>query len=214
MTRRTRAISFISEHTAEYVLVPQICSVFSSHYKAVIPFYFWATREGSSVSYIPERVQLVSVFARRPKVIQPGGEDITVKFNDLLFDIARLFSTLGIPVLAGVPVVSSLGNLRLDSRCAWFLISGNTDEPTDVECRLSIAEDRVEFTGDRGGIEGPLSDTEIRSYCSERASRMPWDKAVGGILSVRRSIPWPLGPFWAARGPYKPFYLALLNRTQ
>ena len=34
------AISFISEHTAEYILVPRLVSILSPHFSRIVPFYF------------------------------------------------------------------------------------------------------------------------------------------------------------------------------
>ena len=41
--------SFISEHTAEYVLIPQLTDILKQKFEVVIPIYPWMTREGNNL---------------------------------------------------------------------------------------------------------------------------------------------------------------------
>ncbi len=43
-------ISYICEHTAEFLLIPKLMEFVKTRYTNVVPIYFWATREGNTLS--------------------------------------------------------------------------------------------------------------------------------------------------------------------
>ena len=95
--------SFISEHTAEYILIPQIVHELEKNFDKVIPLYFWATREGGIMareSLHPYQYKVIAVYPRRPKIDEVGAEANLIRLNDLLFDRAKTFGEKGIPVIA------------------------------------------------------------------------------------------------------------------
>ena len=62
--------SVISDHTAEYVLVPKLVSMFGSEYKSVVPLYVWLRREGGKLSrnvHAADEFRSFTLFPRRPK---------------------------------------------------------------------------------------------------------------------------------------------------
>lgn len=92
--------SFMSEHTAEYALVPDLAAKLSDRFASIAPVYFWGTREGGRVgreSVSGRASRVVAAFARRPKILHPGDESILVKINDVLFAAARAGAEVGIP---------------------------------------------------------------------------------------------------------------------
>ena len=117
-----RLTSFMSEHTAEYVLVPNIVRQLSAHFCDIIPMYFWSTREGNRTAdeFMSARpARILTVFPRRPKVSETVEERITMKVNQELIGYTRVSLSVMIPVFAGVPLVSSLLALRIESPCSW-----------------------------------------------------------------------------------------------
>ena len=62
-----KAISFMSENTAAYALVPDIVAHLSEHFTHVIPVYFWSTREGS-------RLGIESMVNQTVRVIRQTSE--------------------------------------------------------------------------------------------------------------------------------------------
>lgn len=68
-----KATSFMSEHTAEYALVPDLVAHLGKHFSNIVPVYFWTTREGAHVgreSIGKHTVRVVAAFARRSKVLR------------------------------------------------------------------------------------------------------------------------------------------------
>ncbi len=199
--------SFISEHSAEYVLVKDIVGILSEEFPVVIPVYFWLTREGASIAkrcMAGRNVHIVAIYARRPKIEKPNQDWILLKINRRLFEVAQTGNEFGCPVLAGVPLVTNLSRFSLDSSCSWFRIK-DIDHP-DYDFELPL--DTTKQTGnDPFLIEGPLSRTAITKLVREEAKVMPWDYAIEAVRSIKRAGRFNNRFFFAAG--YRPFFVIL-----
>lgn len=206
----------MSEHTAEYIIVPAMTRVLNRVFEQVIPFYFWSTREGSSVATVEGDIRLLAVFPRRPKVIVPRQDSIMVKFNKILFETAQIFNEFGIPTFAGVPLVSSLDQLCLESRCAWFYLQTNSSNINDVNCNLRLDNLEISFAESTDKIEGPLSDEQLIHYVSDNSHTVTWEEAILKIKDMRCHMRYQRGQgfsrFWFLGG-CKPYYMALKNKS-
>lgn len=204
--------SFISEHSAEYLLVPKLCAILEPDFSSTLPIYYWATREGSRLSLesrFDALIQIVACFARRPKVSYAGQDCILVKFNEMLFEYATAASGNGIPVLAGVPLVSSLSQLTSNRESAWFEIVGEDHKLDDAWCRLAIPDGTIIDKSDPSHVIGPLTPDQLRKLVNEQAELMLWSDAAELIRRLRRmKRGW--GPYsWM--GNYHPFHLLLIT---
>ena len=106
--------SFISEHTGEYALIPDLRRRLSPRYRNIVPIYFWSSREGNVrmlEKLRPMPVRLLTAFARRPKVDKRHPGTIYLKVNKELVEYAHASEPLGLPVIAGIPLVSSVFDL-------------------------------------------------------------------------------------------------------
>jgi hypothetical protein len=209
------ATSFLSEHSAEFVLVPQLIRILSDSYEGITPFYFWAGREGSLISKCcdtGESIRMVAVYARRPKISSYNDYEITVKFNAVLSEKAYEFSKVGIPVLAGVPRVTSIMDFRLEAKCSWFQILSD-GEPADIEGILNIDDESSIKIPVNNFVRGPLSESAINSLMIQQCNQMKWVEAIDVIRTVRASRPRNYLDYssYLARmfGGYKPFFLIL-----
>jgi hypothetical protein len=206
--------SFLSEHSAEFILVPQLIRILSDSYRSITPFYFWAGREGSSISKgcdAGELMQVVAVYARRPKISSYGDSQITVKFNAVLSEKAYEFNRVGIPVLAGVPRVTSIMDFRLGAQCSWFEILSD-GSPTDIEGVLDMDNESSIKMPTNNSVRGPLSETEVNRLVIQNCKQMRWPEAIDFIRTVRASRPrnFEYGSYIARMfGGYKPFFFML-----
>lgn len=202
------ATSFISEHSAEYILVPDLATVLYKKYSSVVPIYFWATREGgrlAAASMKASQVRLVTAFARRPKTSNPGDSDLILKINTTLLQAAAAGARLGSPVFAGVPLTTDLMRLQIGIPCAWFALLGKGQYAGDVYIRLSLTEERHNPSNKAGLIKGPLTENEIVDIVSRKATPMKWADAVETMKILRRSekeYGWYMGG-------YRPFFLII-----
>lgn len=196
--------SFISEHTAELILVPEIISILSPVYPKITPFYYWATREGGIMSrecFANQLVQLMAFYPRRPKVAYPGERQIHVKLNELLFQRSRYFQGKGVPVFAGVPLADNLEGIFLGAANMWFEIS-----PLSFEQEIDINLDRNEVSG----FDGKLLEPDDLRELARSATISTWVAALQKIKYMGQSTEGEYR-YWNrfAGDLYKPIYLLL-----
>jgi len=197
--------SFLSEHTAEYCLVSQAVKAFSSYVGTAIPIYFWSTREGNRLaqqSLAGQELRIVSVFARRPKISGPCAESMTAKLNRELFHYASEAESLGISTLAGMPLVTSLNQLRLDCPCAWFRLFKSHD--LDTEITMSLRGQTSEIVPSFVTGPAPLESLAEDAFCA--ASTVEWGDAIEILRTLRQVT--RSGVFY---GGYNPFHLLLMD---
>lgn len=205
--------SFMSEHTIEYALVSHLRRIFSERFGRIIPIYLWLTREGDNMaleSIAGDLFSLIAVFARRPKVVSPDQETILVNFNSSVLRAAYEHRARGIPVFAGVPLLTSLRDFHLDVDCAWFEVFGQEEEDEDLSLELSLAGDLIKPIPVRSPIRGPIVEEEVARVASEQSKMAEWRKWVSHIRDARKALrdPFRSDFMWFGRA-YRPFYLLL-----
>jgi hypothetical protein len=199
---RHMATGFCSEHTAEYVVAPRFVSLFTARGLLAVPLFFWFTREGSATARIsaPDlNVKVVAIFARRPKLC--GRDDaVEIKFNDELYEYATAAREVGIPVLAGAPLATSVFELTEHCAVAWFEISagmrGDRLVTVEVAPPHRLASEHVD-------ISGPLSDDAIVGIVAREAAMRRWSEVAGALRCIRKLSGGRRYVWWAAG--YKPF---------
>lgn len=201
--------SFISEHTAEYILVPDLLRRLTPHYQHIIPMFFWSTREGNTIAARTMRdvtVRLLAVFPRRPKITIAHPDRITMKINQGLLAYSRAGAEMGVPVIAGIPLVSSFRDLRPDSPCAWYDLQALSSEEGDCHIEMAADGSVVAEIPVRRTPSEPLTDSSIPALLAHSSS-YSWEHAIEILRSLRRSEPESSGfPFF--RG-YRPFHFVL-----
>lgn len=204
-------ISFMSEHTAEYALVNDIVSRLSSAFPETVPMYLWLNREGNSMGQRTLKgraVKLTAVFARRPKVTSPGDDHILVKFNSSILHHAFLARSFGIPVLAGVPLISDLSRFSIKAKCAWFILDGSRTDKGDLEILLSSGGEVTNHFGPLNVMRGPSSTSEIIREINGLAIEGSWNSWLAVIREIRSQLREQ--HYFGFLQTYKPFYLVML----
>ncbi len=208
------AIGFISEHTAEYILVPRLVSLLSPHFVRIVPFYFWSTREGNSMSREcgpRESVRLLSIFARRPKVASTRDNRIVMKLNTDLFRVANIASAGGIPVFAGVPLVTSIAELTLDAPCQWFHLAPDLHDVPDMEVTMQ-SNGALVGAALPDCVTGPLDADAFVRIIHQAAQSMTWDEGIENLRYIRSNSSVQLGHArYRLFGGYRPFHLMFFD---
>jgi hypothetical protein len=202
--------SFISEHTAEYALVRSLVGILSRQFSTIIPVYFWAAREGSSIAARgmgQQHVRVITAYARRPKVVNPEDSIVLMKINALLLQAGAAGLKVGIPLFAGVPLAAGLLQFSIETPCSWFHINGRVPGDQDVEIRISLSGEVQESNSSRPGVVGPLTADDLLSIVQSEARVMPWEVAVNCIRRVRSSGEIGMRAFFFSG--YRPFYLVV-----
>lgn len=203
--------SFISEHSAEYVLVPKLIGILEKQFTKVIPIYFWTTREGSIISRACKpfyKVRIIRVFARRPKVNFPNQETIEVKFNESLFERVDVATSMGIPTFAGVPLISSILDLSLNNNCAWFKLNKHN---SDVIYELSLTAKIMTRSFISSAVEGPIAENLLIDKIIESTVPMTWENALN-TLKFLKSL--TRDSLWFGGGNYRPFYVLFFDAAK
>lgn len=204
-----KEISFMSEHTAEYALVPDLIAKLADRFPRVVPTYYWGTREGSRVgreSFDGRAVRVAAAFARRPKVTHPGCDSILMKVNDVLFATAHAGSEVGVPVFAGVPLVNNLVDFSVGVRCAWFHVTSTSDWSDDREFRLSLTCELL-VPEPPEGVAGPLNQTQLLQIVESQCEQVDWMFALNAMRYVK-SAGGMQHPIFG--GGYRPFFLLMV----
>lgn len=210
--------SFMSEHTAEYVLVNNIVSRLSPTFPNIIPLFFWMTREGNNTAIASMHglhLRLVVCFARRPKVDSATPNCLFIKINSELMNYRKACAPHNIPVLAGVPMIKSLSSLRLHSTCNWFDLA-SFDSVKELDLYLEVDSDggsTLDNSGHR--IATALTNSDLEELI-RRSPLMTWDHAVECLRHARRTVrdlsinSYGYAPFPFGVG-YKPFLLVVME---
>jgi hypothetical protein len=208
---------FMSERTAEYVLVSDLVRRLRDSFPCITPFFFWASREGQAKAHTSYdgHIRLLGAYARRPKVTYAGETIIHIKFNALLFYHAFKLKQSGIPLLAGVPCVSRLSDLRLDTLCAWFQIEGREARRHDAFATVNLNDPmHASFSDSELLVQGPLTTEEITQLVLEDSRNMLWPDALDHLRDAGRNLlqgPYADNTWYGRYLMYKPFYLALID---
>lgn len=174
--------SFISEHTAEFCLVPRFQSILKAKFSNTVPFFFWSTREGNSNSRnnrTRRPARLCALFPRRPKL----GENcaLVMKVNKEVFRMAVELQQAGIPPFAGIPLVHSLFELAEDCDCLWFYLgaTGQCEKDIEIDCEGSVG-----LPGD-GTLRGPCRAKEVCHIVETQSQARHWQDAIEILRYVR-----------------------------
>lgn len=98
---------------------------------AILPIYFWSTREGRSAqrSAIGDRlVRLTAIFA--PCVIDAHREDLQVRglLDTRIADFVLAAATHRVPTLIGAPHLTEIFDAANDPECSWWIPHVTADE--------------------------------------------------------------------------------------
>jgi len=121
----TLATSYISEHSAEYYLVPELKKILERNFRFVVPLFPWITRELSNISlalHKNDKFQALAMFPRRPKLSESDPLKIYITFNSKLEEFKRFGEEHGVPVIAGCPAASNFWQLSIGSNFRWLQI--------------------------------------------------------------------------------------------
>lgn len=131
------AKSYISEHSAEFSLVPYIKSLLEREFEFVVPIFPWLTREISKESkklHLDECFYVLAIFARRPKILK---SKIYVTINAELQAFQKVGFNYGVSVIAGCPLASNFWELAKCNAFSWIDISA----PETYEYLIEVGPD-------------------------------------------------------------------------
>ncbi|WHI45397.1 hypothetical protein [Microbulbifer sp. VAAF005] len=149
------ATSFISEHSAEFVLVPRMKALLEKRFSTVVPIFPWLSREFGNRAKNTHGFlgfHVLALFPRRPKV--SDDNEVLVTINGELSVYKAIGAEHGITVLAGCPKATNLWELASCDECAWIDIDGYYDYLENIDCLDSklLTDDEVIESVSRGEV--------------------------------------------------------------
>lgn len=209
------ATSFLSEHTIEYCLVPKLNTELEKYWK-VTPIYFWSTREGSNLSQKcdhGEQINILAMYARRPKLSRIGDKKIQVKLNASIQERAFSLKKIGIPTICGIPLVSSIFEFKLSCSCIWLSIA--------PEGCVKYKDIIIEYINDTCITTNVYNNESLYEITTAdiikiimRSASMTLCEAISEIKGIRRtynSISFSRNPWFQTN--YKPVYFLLRRKA-
>lgn len=203
--------SFISEQTSEYILIPDLLRRLTPYFQHIIPICFRKTQEGNLTALktmTNMHVQILTVFARRPKILLTQPNHITMKINRDLLEYAHASIIRKIPVIAGIPLASSLCELRADSPCSWYNLEPFTSSNNECFIEMNAEGHVIPETPEQIPPSTPLTDSEILAL-AKSSSVFSWNEAVSSLSDIRRVSRSPLSSRFFFFGGYRPFHFIL-----
>ena len=201
-------LSFISEHSLEYVVVPRICEILSASYKRIVPIYYWATREGNIVSrqlHSNMKLKILSVFPRRPKLDVIDSDVLYGKINQSVMEFAKAAKSCGIPTIFCLPLVKSLLDISSDCRCLYLNVSKHGGG--DIHFRAIVESNRIDLDCEETASITRLDGAAIMTMVSE-GRVLNWDDAILHLNQLR-NVNDRYSRFWMSQ--YKPIYFLLFQ---
>lgn len=122
------ATSYISEHSAEYSLVPALKKILQEQYSHVAPVFPWISREFSKISrhlHKDDLFHVLVMFPRRPKLNDQDSSEIYFTINWEIEDFNKIGEEKGVPVITGCPRAGDLWDLSNCEDYAWLDLSKN-----------------------------------------------------------------------------------------
>lgn len=191
-------VSFMNERTVEYLLLPQLIAKLKEDYSSVIPFYFWATREGghrTGRSLGEKEFKILAFYPRRPKISIKDNDHIVFKINQEIFEKADFLIPQGIPVITGTPLIRTIADIEGAVDTYWTTLAPKSYE-TLIKLEVETPED----------LSLPMLKGSRRLHLKpvlSIAKDMSWTTFLSILMNMRYEI--PRRSFFG--GAYKPVYL-------
>jgi hypothetical protein len=201
-------LSFISEHSLEYVVVPRICEVLRANYKVIVPIYYWATREGNTLSrelHGNMKLRILSVFPRRPKVEKIDSDVVYGKINRSVMKFTEAANSFGIPTIFGFPLVKSFLDISNDCKCLFLNVTKYEDG--DIHFKVKKEANSIDVVSEQKTIITMLDNAAILAIVS-KGRVLNWDDALLHMNDLR-NINEEYSRFWMSQ--YKPVYILLFQ---
>jgi len=195
--------SFISEHTAEYVLVPSLVKILKKRFSTVVPMYPWITREGTNLSkeiHQHDSFNVIGLFCKRPK-IHVKDRNILFKINNDFLRTQEVSYDVGIPILVGIPLIKNLWQLSEKPNCIWAKLSEEIEpyyeipNNDDLSDWLNLPDNGHLFSVDEDLLEYIENNTRLMNLVS----------FIESVRIIRRTNPSSL----FGSGIYKPVYFLI-----
>lgn len=193
------ATSYISEHSAEFALVPALKNILERQFEFVVPLFPWVNREVGTISKFLHKNDdffILAMFPRRPKISGYIEKLIYITMNNELDDLKRLGEEYGIAVIAGCPHANNFWELAKSKHHIWLSIGHHMTKNYLMPVELLKKTDDSPILTDGGILE------LVNTVCKKQN--------INSFEAFIKESHWtlPRGLFGAQ---YKPVYFLMRN---
>lgn len=203
--------SFLGEYSVGLSIVPAMKELLHLEYDFVTPIFPWMTREGSKISnqvHQKDRFLIFGIYPRRPK-LTTDSDEIEIKINEQIISGAKGGDKLGIPIIAGCPLVKNFWELSNKPDFLWINIDNN--EAQDFIFRVKGLETLPPVLQKMVFKESQ----EILDYIKTKAKLFSIGEALYAFREIKMtSIHTDYYPRLGFGGIYKPIYFLLKNKIE
>lgn len=204
-----KATSFISEHTAEFVLVPILKRILQKEFEFVTPIFLWMTREGSNISkflHQNDKFKILGLYPRRPKITLTDKTIIHLKINEQIILGTQKALKIGIPIIAGCPLAKDFWELGKNPDCLWIRLNFKSNKNKEFKIKLVKS---LHMDKDLAKMVLQKED-DILKYIIKNAKLFDFDKAMEAFKKIKMdSFNLEYYSSFAFWGGYKPIYFLL-----
>lgn len=208
-------VSYISEHTIEYIITAKLCELLKQRFSKTIPIYFWATREGNSLSakiHNEQKLKVLAVFPRRPKLERKDFDFMYGKINASIIEFSEVSKSLGIPTIFYFPVIFSLVDIA--SNFPFFSMELLSYEQRDIHFSVNNKTSEIHFKSNDKMRINLLSDEDMMGIASN-SKEISWNEALmkmNKLRHVNQRSKYGYGGFgFAWMSQYKPIYFLMFK---
>lgn len=201
-------LSFISEHSLEYLIVPNICNILRAKHKRIVPIYYWATREGNTMSnslHCDLKVRIFSIFPRRPKLEKTDSDYIYGKLNKSILHYAEVANSIGIPTFYCMPLIKSF--IDISNECKFLYLDCFKKNDIDIHFRVNSKDSTSNIESQHKSHFTILNEINIIAKIDSGIT-MTWNDA-NKSMNQLRTVNDEYSLFWMSQ--YKPIYFLVIE---
>lgn len=194
----------MSEHTAEYVLIPKLIEILKQKFEVVIPIFPWATREGNNFSksiHRQDKFRIVGLYPKRPK-LNLKDHKIILKINKEFLDGAKEASNLSIPMITGCPMARNLWELDEKTKCIWIRLSEKTRDFYNIDYSDELSPEYKILQSD----EVLVNNDDLLNFIIDSSEKQDFDFLIQAIYAIK-SHGYTVS--FMGIGSYRPIYFLL-----
>jgi hypothetical protein len=199
----TKYPSFISEHTAEFVLVPQLTKILRQKFEVVVPIFPWLNREGNTFArsiHKQDKFHIVGLYSKRPK-LNEESDKFVIKINHEFIAGASQASKVNIPMIVGCPLIKKLWDLNENTNCIWIKLTETTKDFYYIECEDKLSN-KLNFLQN---TEIFNKNDDLLNFVVKNSKKVDYENFIYDIRNIRANSP----VFFMGFGIYKPVYFLL-----
>ncbi len=200
--------SFIGEHTVGLAICPILKEILHKKYELVTPIFPWMSREGGSVSkhlHEKDKFKIIGLYPRRPKISLGDTENIYLKINEQILLGAQTALGIGVPIIAGIPLVRDFWNLGAFPKCLWIKLDFKHFEDKEFRIGLTTTESASDEL-----TRKLLTEYQILEYLSATSKTFDIANALDAFREIKmKSMNLKSYSSLAYMGGYKPIYFLI-----